>query len=332
MTTEANPDSVTPESLAALREGGFTRVSFGMQSAVAARAAGARADARPGAGGAGRASGRGRPGFEQVSLDLIYGTPGEIARGLAGLGRGGAGLRAGPRLGVLADRGGRHPAGPPGAHRRDPGAGRRRPRGQVRAGRRRCSPRPGWTWYEVSNWARDEAARCRHNELYWTQRQLVGGRPGRALPRRRRALVERQAPQRVRRPHHRRRVARPGRRDARRRDPRDGAGAAGGPAVATGSRSTSCPRPTPASTRSSSAASPSSRATASSSPAAAACSPTPWCASWWGDGFPGRPGKPAAGGQCNTRQPPELPAHPARFVFASTMVDTSLGRQPTLTA
>src|SRR5205085_3289488 len=34
VTTEANPDSVTPESLAELRAGGFTRVSFGMQSAV----------------------------------------------------------------------------------------------------------------------------------------------------------------------------------------------------------------------------------------------------------------------------------------------------------
>ena len=34
VTTEANPDSVTPESLAALRAGGFTRICFGMQSAV----------------------------------------------------------------------------------------------------------------------------------------------------------------------------------------------------------------------------------------------------------------------------------------------------------
>ena len=34
VTTEANPDSVTPQSLAELREAGFTRVSFGMQSAV----------------------------------------------------------------------------------------------------------------------------------------------------------------------------------------------------------------------------------------------------------------------------------------------------------
>src|SRR5215217_6344987 len=35
VTVEANPESVDPRSLAALREAGFTRVSFGMQSAVA---------------------------------------------------------------------------------------------------------------------------------------------------------------------------------------------------------------------------------------------------------------------------------------------------------
>ncbi|MEP6650826.1 MAG: radical SAM protein, partial [Lapillicoccus sp.] len=34
VTTEANPDSVTAGSLAALAEGGFTRLSLGMQSAV----------------------------------------------------------------------------------------------------------------------------------------------------------------------------------------------------------------------------------------------------------------------------------------------------------
>src|SRR4051794_21746990 len=34
VTTEANPDSVTPESLKVLADAGFTRVSFGMQSAV----------------------------------------------------------------------------------------------------------------------------------------------------------------------------------------------------------------------------------------------------------------------------------------------------------
>ena len=34
VTTESNPDSVDAAGLAQLREAGFTRVSFGMQSAV----------------------------------------------------------------------------------------------------------------------------------------------------------------------------------------------------------------------------------------------------------------------------------------------------------
>ena len=34
VTTESNPDSVSPDDLAALAEGGINRVSFGMQSAV----------------------------------------------------------------------------------------------------------------------------------------------------------------------------------------------------------------------------------------------------------------------------------------------------------
>ncbi|HVM28468.1 MAG TPA: coproporphyrinogen-III oxidase family protein, partial [Mycobacteriales bacterium] len=76
VTTEANPDSVDPRSLGILREAGFTRISFGMQSAVpgvlrvlerthtAGRPQAAVAEAYA-------------AGFEQVSLDLIYGTPGE---------------------------------------------------------------------------------------------------------------------------------------------------------------------------------------------------------------------------------------------------------------
>ena len=35
VTTEANPDSVTPADLEELRAGGINRISFGMQSAVA---------------------------------------------------------------------------------------------------------------------------------------------------------------------------------------------------------------------------------------------------------------------------------------------------------
>jgi coproporphyrinogen III oxidase-like Fe-S oxidoreductase len=36
----------------------------------------------------------------------------------------------------------------------------------------------GLGWYEVSNWARDEASRCRHNLLYWTGADWWGVGPG----------------------------------------------------------------------------------------------------------------------------------------------------------
>ena len=32
----------------------------------------------------------------------------------------------------------------------------------------------GSTWYEVSNWATSDAARCRHNELYWSDANWWG--------------------------------------------------------------------------------------------------------------------------------------------------------------
>ncbi|MCW2755157.1 MAG: oxygen-independent coproporphyrinogen oxidase, partial [Marmoricola sp.] len=76
VTTEANPDSVSPESLAELRAGGFTRISFGMQSAVPSVLATLDRTHDPGRVPQAVAWAR-QAGFEQVSLDLIYGTPGE---------------------------------------------------------------------------------------------------------------------------------------------------------------------------------------------------------------------------------------------------------------
>ena len=176
VTTEANPDSVTPQSLAALREGGFTRVSFGMQSAVphvlrvlerthdpdrVPRAVAWARDA----------------GFEQVSLDLIYGTPGESVADWQ--------VSVEAALACEPD----HVS----AYSLIVEDGTRLAR-QVRTG---AIPAPddddlaekyviadeafaaaGLRWYEVSNWARDEAARCRHNELYWTSASWWGIGPG----------------------------------------------------------------------------------------------------------------------------------------------------------
>jgi len=181
VTTEANPDSVTKADLVALREAGFTRISFGMQSAVdhvltvldrthdPARVPDVVAWAR--------AAGFDRAGGGSVSLDLIYGTPGEsLADWEASLD---AALACEPdhvsAYSLIVEEG--------------TALARRVRRGEL--------PMPdeddladkyaaadarlgeaGLHWYEVSNWARDDEARCRHNLLYWTGADWWGVGPG----------------------------------------------------------------------------------------------------------------------------------------------------------
>src|SRR4249919_2974241 len=76
VTTEANPESVDQATLGELRAQGVTRVSFGMQSAGPAVRAVLDRVHRPGRPARCAAWAR-AAGFEHVSLDLIYGTPGE---------------------------------------------------------------------------------------------------------------------------------------------------------------------------------------------------------------------------------------------------------------
>ena len=99
-----------------------------------------------------------RAGFEQVSLDLIYGTPGESLADWATSLDAALACAARPRVGVLAHRRGRHRPGPPGAPRRGADDRRRRPRRQVRRWPTSGSSAAGLGWYEVSNWARDDEA------------------------------------------------------------------------------------------------------------------------------------------------------------------------------
>ena len=76
VTTEANPESTSPELFAQLRAAGYTRVSLGMQSAAPHVLATLDRVHSPG-----RAPAAAREalaaGFEHVNIDLIYGTPGE---------------------------------------------------------------------------------------------------------------------------------------------------------------------------------------------------------------------------------------------------------------
>jgi oxygen-independent coproporphyrinogen-3 oxidase len=176
VTTEANPESVTPASLARLREGGFTRVSLGMQSA--AEHVLAVLDRRHTPGRAVEAAPEARAaGFEHVNLDLIYGAPGETDADWA------ASLEA-----VLAS-----PVDHVSAYALIVEDGtrlaRRISRGElpmpdddVLADRYELADATlrtaGFDWYEVSNWATGDAGRCRHNELYWANANWWGIGPG----------------------------------------------------------------------------------------------------------------------------------------------------------
>lgn len=176
VTTEANPESVDQRALARLRRAGFTRISFGMQSAVPhvlATLDRVHTPDRP----AQVAKWARAEGFGQVSLDLIYGTPGEsdadwrhsLEAALAAepthisayalIVETGTRLAAQIRRGQLAE-----------------------PDDDAMADRYLAADdmltAAGLTWYEVSNWAAGQAARCRHNLLYWTSGDWWGIGPG----------------------------------------------------------------------------------------------------------------------------------------------------------
>jgi putative oxygen-independent coproporphyrinogen III oxidase len=175
VTTEANPDSVTPESLQRLRDAGFTRVSFGMQSAVPHVLAtlDRTHDPRrvPDAVRWARAAGL------DVSLDLIYGTPGEsMADWRASVD---AALACEPdhvsAYALVVEPGTRMAA--------------RVRRGELtmpddddEADKYELADdvltAAGLGWYEVSNWSTSERTRCRHNVGYWAGGDWWGIGPG----------------------------------------------------------------------------------------------------------------------------------------------------------
>ncbi len=176
VTVEANPDAVGPAALSTLREAGFTRVSIGMQSAVPATLATLDRTHTPGRVAAAVDEAR-AAGFEQVSLDLIYGTPGESAADWDHTLD--AALACAPdhvsAYGLIVEPGTRLAAQ---VRRGDLPA----PDDDVMAERyARTDDRlsaAGLTWYEVCNWARRPAAACRHNLGYWQDGDWWGIGPG----------------------------------------------------------------------------------------------------------------------------------------------------------
>lgn len=178
VTTEANPESVGPASLERLREAGFNRISFGMQSARAHVLEVLDRSHTPGRPEECVAEAR-AAGFKHVNLDLIYGTPGEsdddwrasldsaLSAGADHISAYALIVEEGTRLARRIRRGEVPPTDD-----------------DVHADRYLIAEEmlsaAGMSWYEVSNWAvaSDPSAPCRHNELYWTGGDWWGAGPG----------------------------------------------------------------------------------------------------------------------------------------------------------
>lgn len=165
ITSEANPESTSPQLFECWREAGVNRLSLGMQSSEPrilsllgrhhdpARAVTAIAAAQA-------------AGFTHLNLDIIYGTPGETA------------VEVTRSLDTVLATGVDHVSAY--ALTVEPGTAlfRQIRRGEiepvdedVQADRYyqidSALEQAGFQWYEVSNWARSDAARCRHNLGYW---------------------------------------------------------------------------------------------------------------------------------------------------------------------
>ena len=175
VTTEANPDSVGPDDLRRLADGGFTRVSFGMQSAVPHVLAALDRTHDPSR--VPLVVGWARDAGLDVSLDLIYGTPGESlddwrrsveavvaerpdhVSAYALIVEEGTKLARQIRRGELAQ-----------------------PDDDLEADMYELVDdvlgSAGYEWYEVSNWARTPDHRSRHNLGYWRGDDWWGVGPG----------------------------------------------------------------------------------------------------------------------------------------------------------
>lgn len=174
ITTEANPDTVDGDYIAQLAAGGFTRISFGMQSAVphVLRTLDRTHDQRNVVAGVEAAK---RAGLRS-SVDLIYGAPGESLEDWK------ASLEAAIALGTnhvscyaltVAPRtkmGRRIAAGTLSSPSDDDEAAKYELADRILSN-------AGFTWYEISNWARGGDV-CRHNIGYWRNDDWAGFGPG----------------------------------------------------------------------------------------------------------------------------------------------------------
>ena len=175
ITLEANPDSVTPEKMHQYREAGFNRISFGMQSAVPHVLAVLDRTHNP-ANVVKAVEMAREAGFSSVSVDLIYGTPGEslddwrtsieaaLSLGVDHISAYALIVESGTNLAAQIKRGDIS-----------------MPNDDLMADmyllvNQLCN-QAGLQWYELSNWSK-AGHECRHNIAYWENKNWWGLGPG----------------------------------------------------------------------------------------------------------------------------------------------------------
>ena len=175
ITTEVNPDSVNAHDLEILREGGFTRVSFGHQSSAPKVLQLLERTHTPGRTWE-AVNWANEAGFEHISVDLIYGSPNEtqaeleltlsevIAADIDHVSAYSLIVEPGTKLAARVARG-------------EVNA----PSDDVAASRYELIDQQlssaGFEWYEVSNWAKP-GGECKHNLNYWHNQDWIGIGPG----------------------------------------------------------------------------------------------------------------------------------------------------------
>lgn len=179
VTTEANPDSLTADYVDQLKAGGFTRISVGMQSSVTGVLAVLERTHDP--ANVAKAVAWAKEAGLKVSLDLIFGTPGEtledwessintaVALKPDHISAYGLIVEEGTKLAAQIRRGVYPPTNP------DDQADKYLIAEKLFAA-------SGYRWYEISNWAYDPENkginRAKHNIAYWRDMDWWGIGPG----------------------------------------------------------------------------------------------------------------------------------------------------------
>ena len=175
VTIEANPDTVTKEKLIALRSAGFNRISFGMQSALPHVLAVLDRTHNPLNVARGVEWAR-AAGFDEVSVDLIYGVPSEsmqdwertvetaLALPISHISAYALIVESGTKLSTQVKRG--DILMPDDDETADK---------YILADNKFQAA--GFNWYEISNWSKP-GSEARHNLAYWRNQNWWGAGPG----------------------------------------------------------------------------------------------------------------------------------------------------------